>query len=55
MYVKVFDIKGARNIEGEIQRWLYANTNIKIESMSQSSAHDSDGWFYQVIIIYSNK
>jgi hypothetical protein len=55
MYVKVFDIKGARSIEGEIQRWLNANPNIKIESMSQSSANDSSGWYYQVIIVYSTR
>ena len=55
MYVKIFDVKGASHIEGESQSWLYATPNIKIEAMSQSSAQNSKGWFYQVIIIYSIK
>jgi hypothetical protein len=53
MLVKVFDIKEAKNIEREIQHWLDRNPGIKIHTMSQSSAEDSTGWYYQVIVIYS--
>lgn len=55
MFVKVFRIYGAANIESEIQNWLRYNPNIKIQGMAQASAagSESDKYLYVITIIYT--